>query len=68
MRSVKNRIDSIVVFSLRKDSLRQLRDFRLRNVLFIACVIFLRLLRFLRTFYFACVLFLTQCLACVACV
>jgi len=38
----------------------------LRNVF--ACVIFLRLglLRFLRTFYFACVFFLTQDLACVA--
>jgi len=35
---------------------------------FFACVIFSRLLRLLCTFYFACVLFLTQGLACVACV
>ena len=35
---------------------------------FLACVNFLRLLRFLRTFYFGCVFFLTQDLACVACI
>ena len=37
-------------------------------LLFFACIIFLRLLLFLRTFYFACALFLTQDLACVACI
>jgi len=42
---------------------------RLRTVLlFLACVVFLHLLHFLHTVYCACVLFLMQGLACIACV
>ena len=37
-------------------------------LLFFACVIFLHLLCFLRTFYFACIFFLTQDLVCIACI
>jgi len=50
VRCAKNRIGSVV------DRLRQLRDLRLRILLFIACVIFLRLLSFC-ALYFACVFF-----------
>jgi len=47
----------------------RLRSLREKSyAMFFACVIFLRLLRFLCTFYLACVFFLTQGLACVACV
>jgi len=42
----------------------RLRSLRGKSyAMFFSCVIFLRLLRFLRTFYFACIFFLTQDLA-----
>jgi len=58
---VKNRIDSIVTFSCARTACVSYVTCAC-VLLFFACVVFLR---FLRTFYFACVFFLTQGLACV---
>jgi len=68
VRWVKNRIGSIVAFSYAMTACVSCVTCACVLLFFFACVIFLRLLRFLRPFYFACVPFLTQGLACVACV
>jgi len=68
VRCVKNRIDSIVAFSCAKTTCYISCVTCACVLLFFACVIFLRLSRFLRAFYFACVLLLTQGLECVACI
>jgi len=61
----ENRIDSIVAFSCARTACFSCMTCAC-VLLFFACIIFLRSLRFLRTFYFACVLFLMQGLACVS--